>query len=343
MSSAQKYSVGLANPAFLRGKKVLLIAANFFGLHRLIMDGLKAEGAEVHYFDERPRNNFLTKSLIRLNRNLLAPNINKYYDGIIEATARENYDYVLVIKGECIAANSLRRMRELHPNARFVLYQWDSVSYNPQFYTIRPLFDKVASFDPVDCRELGMDFLPLFYTDDYRRIGEEPYESEYDLLFVGTVHFDRYTLIHDVARQVVEQGGKVKMYEYFQHHLMYYKKRYIDRQLNGGQKDEFQFKSLAYPDLLDLYRKSRIVLDVQKPMQIGQTMRSFEALGSKRKLITTNSDIANYDFYHPDNILIIDRHHPIVPPSFLHSNYTPLPQEIYTSYSLSNWLGSLLG
>ncbi len=95
--------------------------------------------------------------------------------------------------------------------------------------------------------------------------------------------------------------------------------------------------------MLDLYRKSRIVLDVQKPMQIGQTMRSFEALGSKRKLITTNSDIANYDFYHPDNILIIDRHHPIVPPSFLHSNYTPLPQEIYTSYSLSNWLGSLLG
>ena len=57
----------------------------------------------------------------------------------------------------------------------------------------------------------------------------------------------------------------------------------------------------------DYIGNSRVVLDLPHPMQTGLTMRTIEAIGSKKKLITTNVDIVNYDFYNPKNILLIER------------------------------------
>ena len=67
-------------------------------------------------------------------------------------------------------------------------------------------------------------------------------------------------------------------------------------------------------------------------------MRTFEALGARRKLITTNLDIEHYDFYNPNNILVIDRMNVNVPVDFISSQYVDIDQNIYDSYSLSSWL-----
>lgn len=70
----------------------------------------------------------------------------------------------------------------------------------------------------------------------------------------------------------------------------------------------------------------------------GLTFRIFEAMGLSKKIITNNPDIINYDFYNPQNILIINNENPIIPNHFLETEYTPVPKEIYNKYTLESWV-----
>ena len=75
---------------------------------------------------------------------------------------------------------------------------------------------------------------------------------------------------------------------------------------------------------------------------MGLTMRTIELLGLQKKIITTNIDIVNYDFYNPVNILIIDRDSPKINKEFFTTPFTPIPQEIVSKYIISNWLKRML-
>ena len=63
-------------------------------------------------------------------------------------------------------------------------------------------------------------------------------------------------------------------------------------------------------------------------------MRTIEMVGMGKKLITTNTGIQNYDFYHPNNICVIDRHDPQIPAEFWNSPYVPISRSILQRYSL---------
>ncbi|MFH4210110.1 lipopolysaccharide biosynthesis protein, partial [Acinetobacter baumannii] len=60
-------------------------------------------------------------------------------------------------------------------------------------------------------------------------------------------------------------------------------------------------------EIIKLYAKSNVILDISHPGQSGLTMRTFEAIGAGKKLITTNLNIKEYPFYNSDNIFIISR------------------------------------
>ena len=62
----------------------------------------------------------------------------------------------------------------------------------------------------------------------------------------------------------------------------------------------------------------------------------------KRKLVTTNSDIKNYDFYNENNILIYSEPINLDSP-FFKNEYEELSDEMYEKYSLKNWLITMIG
>jgi hypothetical protein len=70
-------------------------------------------------------------------------------------------------------------------------------------------------------------------------------------------------------------------------------------------------------------------------------MRTLEALGAGKKLVTTNSAIVQYDFFCSDNILVVDRNSPRIPESFFQVPYKQLSSQLYKKYSVSGWLGEL--
>ncbi|MFV8328178.1 hypothetical protein ACNQGH_20025 [Flavobacterium sp. ZS1P14] len=73
------------------------------------------------------------------------------------------------------------------------------------------------------------------------------------------------------------------------------------------------------------------------------SLRIFEALGYKRKLITTNQDIVAQDFYNENNIFLISDKNYEIPLGFLETKYLEIVPEILERYKLENWILQVFG
>lgn len=322
----------------LKGKNILFFSASLFGYQDEIVRGLKHTGATVDYFDERPANTFLVKALIRINRNLLSGYVDRYYNRIIEQTSQNQYDFIFFTKGESVSVANINRLKQLHPKAVFIIYHWDSIANNKNAQHLLVCFDRIFSFDKIDCDNFKLHFLPLFYIPEYAAIAQSECEAKYDVLFVGTTHSDRYQFVKKIEKQIIGFGGKCFTWFYFPSKILYYKMKLQNRYLRHIPARKFHFQSMDKSVLLNLYAQSKIIIDIQHPKQTGLTMRCIETLGAKRKLITTNRAILEYDFYDKNNILVVDRERPEVPKQFFSEPYQELPPEIYKKYSLANWI-----
>lgn len=313
-----------------------------YGYHKVMIESFKKAGAEVDDFDSRPSHNFWTKALIRINRNLLGPIIDKYHNGIIEKVKGNNYDIVYCYKGEAFSPATIKKLKDIFPKAYFVLYFPDSVRNNPSARQIIPLFDDCYTFDKDDTGEFGISFLPLFYSDNMRAVANAKVKKEYDLFFVGTVHSDRYNFIKKIVNQYEAKGLKAFTWFYFPSRVLYYKMVLENREVRKAPKNEFKFNTIPAGKLAELLAASKVVLDIQHPKQTGLTMRTIETLGAKKKLITTNAQIRDYDFYNSSNILVVDRKDPVIPNDFMTTPYVDIPQEIYEKYYIDSWCETLL-
>jgi len=322
----------------LNGKKVLFFYLSTFNYEKEIKLAMVRAGAVVDAFNERPTNNVIVRILIRLNRNLVGKYINKYYDAIIEKTKNNKYDFIFFIKGESISATIVQKLRGAHPEAKIVMYYWDSIANNYNAKSLLGCFDKVLSFDKNDCETMHLNFLPLFYIPQYAEIAEKNVEQKYDMMFVGTTHSERYEFVTDIADQITQQGGKCFTWFYFPSKINFYKLKIDNPCFRSASIKNFNFRPMSREKLLELYAESRIQLDMQHPKQTGLTMRTIETLGAKKKLITTNPNVKEYDFYRPENILIVDRYNPVIPNEFINIPWVDVPTEVYRKYSIGSWL-----
>ena len=322
----------------LKGKKILFFTASFLGFQDDIRTALENMGADVDWYDERVGESTFTKAMVRINRNALALIINRYYEKIIESTKNVNYDYVFFVNIEAATRNIIESLKSLHPSAKFILYEWDSIVNNKNARNLLGLFDETWSFDKDDCKEFGMLFLPLFYNNEYAKI-KQTEKHTYSVMFIGTTHSDRYRFVKTVEDQI---EGKCFNWFYFPSRLLYLKMWLQDKYFRKNSRaSDFRFRALPKEDLLNIVEQSRIILDAQHPKQTGLTMRTLETLGAKRKLITTNTYVKEYDFYRPQNILVVDRNNPIIPQDFVESEFEELPSDIYNKYSLDSWLKTI--
>lgn len=322
----------------LSGKRVLFFYLSTFNYENEIKWAMEREGADVDAFNERPTNNVFARILIRLNRNLVGKYINKYYDDIIEKTKDNKYDFIFFIKGESISAAIVQKLREAHPEAKIVMYYWDSIANNHNAKSLLGCFDKVLSFDKNDCDTMRLNFLPLFYIPQYAEIAEKNVAQKYDMMFAGTTHSERYEFVNGIAEQITKQGGRCFTWFYFPSKVNFYKLKIDNPRFRSARIENFNFKPMSREKLLGLYAESRIQIDMQHPKQTGLTMRTIETLGAKKKLITTNPNVKEYDFYRSENILIVDRYNPIITKEFIDSPWVDVPEEIYCKYSISSWL-----
>ena len=321
----------------LSGKSVLFFSPKFFNYENEIKSSLEKLGAKVVWFDDRPSNNAYSKGLIRINKNFLKNKIKNYYDGILAQLAGTKLDYLFFLNPESISSESLSKFKKAFPEAKCILYMWDSFKNRKQNLELLPLFNSKFSFDPQDSVAYGLKMRPLFYINTYTH--KEANKIEYDFLFVGTAHSDRYIFVKKLSESTSIK--QVKLYFYLSSKLLFVYKKMFEQAFRRVKYKEVSFNSLGHHDIAELMRSSKVVLDINHPKQIGLTMRTLETLGVQRKLITTNKDILNYDLYNKANILVIDRENPVLDPSFFDTPFEPSAPDLLFKYSIEGWISDI--
>ncbi|NSL89792.1 hypothetical protein ECE50_023315 [Chitinophaga sp. Mgbs1] len=326
------------------GKKILFISPLFFGYEKDIKEKLESLGAEVDFYDERPSNTVFSKALLRISKNFVRSAIKQHYHQIFEQVKDKTYDYFFLIKGEATPAAFLQQLRDVFKHTAFIYYSYDSIANNINAKSNLEFFDKKYSFDDQDVSVIPeLEFRALFYLDEYVQHGE-PADFKYDVSFIGTVHSDRYQTVKKLLEEIrvkVPTALRTYLFFYCQSQLYYYFRRLMDKNFKGVRKADISFLPMAKRDIFRVFKESQCIIDIHHPFQTGLTMRTIEAVGAKKKIITTNERIRKYDFYSPDNILIIDRKQPLIEASFFSKPYQPLAADIYNKYSLDSWLAAL--
>lgn len=322
-------------------KKVLMFCSAFFGYDKRIADCLRSLGFCVDLFDERPSNGFVAKSCIRYRVKAYQSVMRRYVERVIRS-AEPEYDYIFVVKGEALSPKCISLLRQRYPKAEMILYLWDSVSNIPDCEKKIPFYDHVFSFDPEDSERYGLHFRPLFFAEEYEAQGL-PVQTNfrYDFSFIGTAHTIRPLMVKKLGEICRKRKKEYFSFLYLPHPLVFWYNKVFNKAYKTVSRSDISFTPMSAARIKQVYEESRCVLDVEHEKQKGLTMRTVELVGMKKKIITTNALVKQYDFYHPNNVFVIDRENPEVSESFWNAPYEEIPYEIFLRYSIRSFVREL--
>lgn len=309
----------------IAGKRILFVAYNFYNYHIEIKNKLEELGGLVD-MHEQVKYTIWYSIMLRIHvhnsyQRLLAHKI-------INAAKRNQYDYVLVLE---IHQESFlfEELKALQPKAKFILYYWDSIKY-ADYRPFVKYFDKVFSFDIEDSKSNeGIEYLPLFFTDEYAEIRQKKTCIRYDLLQVASFSEERYQKIKKFIKTYNIDYKRVYIYyrATFGVYLLLWLKGY-DMRFIG-------FRKKTQSEMAILYSRSKCILDFSKQQQSGLSMRTIESMGAGKKLITSNAYLINDPIYNPNNIYIMEENKSSNIRHFLNQEF------VYTDtiekYSIKNW------
>ena len=311
--------------------KITLISLDNWGFNQHIANALTVKGHVVHHINfnsfiyKYP--NLLYKIYNFFLKIIFRKNLKHIYYGKEILNRLESFgkqDIILTLKGDFIASDSIRNFKK-HTDRSIAFFN-DNVRRYPNIANVIPLFDEVYSFEKEDCEKYNLKFITNFI---YKEEKLERNDFDYDVFNISSKD-KRTPKIIEIAQKLKEVGITYKI-------IILDKKN----KLQSNNVDVIH-KAISLNAVNDYITKSKILIDFHREKQNGLTFRVFESLGTHKKLITTNPDIKNYDFYNPNNIYVIDNNDFLIDKFFFETPYTSIPNDIYEKYTLNGWINKVL-
>ncbi len=282
-------------------------------------DNVEVALIEIDRFSFKYKNTWhrIQNAFLKLlfKRNLKKEYVNTYI--IEQANKKEHYDIIFTIRPDLLKESTLEFLKTKTDSLEAFYY--DSTRRFPNKVKIIPLFDKVYSYDRLDVDHYGLNFLTNY-------IYSESKASAHKFQFFNISTFDyRFPAIEKLAAYIESKGWSKNMMVLGSDDLKSEVLTIIHEQI-------------PVDEVAKSIEQSKIIIEVQRKEQIGLSFRVFEALGHRKKLVTTNGDVVNYDFYNPQNILVVDEDDIQIPESFVTSDYVPIDDEILDHYRLNTWV-----
>lgn len=270
----------------------------------------------------------------------------KFDDNLLEAAIlkiKNKVDFALVIRPDYFSQETLSKLKK--KTNRLVAYQWDGLDRYPKAKEIIPIFDCFFLFDIFDYRNYKSIFPNIHHINNFyfdfdsdSDIKENIHTNDVkEIFFIGSFIENRKLEIFSLYKIFNNLKLKINV------NLLYFDKTTVLNYQKDLKGINFINKPLTYLEVIEMVKKTDIILDFVDSVHNGLSFRIFEALFYSKKLITTNKLIANYDFYYPNNILIWDqsmREEEIK--EFLSTNYIKIDDTIKAKYSFTNWLKTVL-
>lgn len=296
----------------MKNKNILIIMPKFYAYQSKMKEDLESRGANAKFYDEEPEK---TKFLILKNiadvlhtEKVFNSFNKKLLNKILNEMPEEGYDYLLVIRGNILSEHTILELKTkaLKPTGKSIYYSWDSFENMRHKGEIGKLFDWRGTFDSVDAKEskLGYELVPLFYSDDFDGAKlQQPTEYKYDYVSVSAFFPFRYRYFK--AFKAANPDKKMCLKLYLAPSVYRGKKLKDPKLVKDLDMDIISFEPFKPEDIRDMCRNSKAILDLAHEKQQGLTMRTMETLGIKRKLVTNNIYLRDYEFYNDSNDLIL--------------------------------------
>lgn len=326
-----------------KGKTIILGVPYHFGLPERFKENLEYLGFEVVLIKHSYKSAKISLKDIIIHNYKKTFKKDRTHKGKIKTQLTEIYhlqqlselqskkDYALLIRPDMFSKKVIQKINNLSNYT--VAYQWDGIERYPEVKNYIDFFDKFYVFDINDTIH-NNSVIPLtnFYFDDLIQ-GNQSYE--YDVYFVGSYFKERFESLLKLTDFFDANGLRVNFF-------LTGPKDIIAKPYNGKQLIQHVPLEMSFTENLHLLKKSKIILDFKNGVHYGISLRTFEAVGYKKKLITTNPLVKYFDFYHPANIYVIEDDNFTGLKEFLAVPYQDLPIEIVEKYSFTNWLKNVL-
>ncbi|MCQ0983654.1 hypothetical protein EEJ34_09380 [Vibrio cholerae] len=166
--------------------------------------------------------------------------------------------------------------------------------------------DKIYTFDKYDAEEFGVRFIEQFLPVVFNNFSSD--STKHNRAYFLGLDKGRCSLLQSL-KKLLNTHGIVCDFIIVKSGFIYKLKRFLGYKVG-----------LTYEENISRLMRSDFVIEVCAHNATGLTLRALEAVHYKKKLVTNNHDIKSYEFYNPNNIIIIDDDL-IVDPEFFNSNF----------------------
>lgn len=309
--------------------KITIISHDNWGYNHNIVTALEKRGHIVNHIDFNTFKykypnfsyriyNFFLKLLFK--KNIKNIHFGKEINNRLEALGQIQ-DVILTIKGDFIDPQKILDFKKY--TKKSIAFFNDNIYRCPKIIRVLPYFDEVYSFEKEDCEKYNLKFITNFIYKESKLDLSKSYK--YDIFNISSKD-NRFRTISKIAEKLINLGITSRIIVY-------------DRK-NKTKNPNIEFISeyIQINEVNEFINDTKFLLDIHRQKQNGLTFRVFESLGLQKKLITTNPNIVHYDFYNPNNILVINEENVHFDSDFFSSPYEPIPEDIYVKYTIQNWI-----
>lgn len=303
-------------------KRILIIRSNENGFERFVTSRIKAKGYEVVEPYSIPIKKMNKIQLLRfrsrvpvLYKNL----IGSWKDRI------DDYDTVIIFDN-ALTIQLAKYIAAYNKQCDIKIWLWNRRNID------RNLFLKYCSiytFDEDFAVENGYVFIPQFYFDD---VIIKTNSNKSRVYYIG-YDKDRYVALKRISRLFNHNGIEFKFI--------------LRKVANKEYCDENQIilvdKDIEYEDVLADISNSSCLLELNEKKQTGLTLRSLEALFGRKKLITNNKNIKNFDFYNSSNVFILGEDNEKSLVDFIGGTYIVPPDTVMEKHTFDYWFKQITG
>lgn len=242
--------------------------------------------------------------------------------------AFDDLDYAFVIRPDQFPISVIQLLKK--KTKKLIAYQWDGIDKFPEVKNYFSLFDSFFCFDSEDPKN-NIKPITNFYFDFIPPSYKEFNQQKPILYFVGSYWENREEKINRFIDVISNENIDLVFY------IQYFNKSEIKNPKINYIKDRISFM-----ENLDHVEKADILVDFVDPVHKGLSIRFFEGMYYKKKVITDNQTVKTYDFYHPNNIFVLENENYQEINGFLKIPYYEISENIVKKYGFANWLKEII-
>jgi len=291
--------------------KALVVGPDYFNYTSSVTWALGELGYQV--IEQTYKNfmedcNYIEKKLCKIGfKSLEQRYYQEWNQNLISLYYQYRPDICIVLNGNNISLQTLKLFKE--NNTKLVLWLIDSIMRMPENEEKLKFYDKVVSFEHRDeqylyekyrmkCSYLPVGFDPRIYYPDDKII------KDIDISFVGSPVAKRIEILQHVATYAQQNNRKLAVFGNFWDEKYFWKKNRFAKK-NSPLQLYVHNANIPPQEVAQIYRRSKICLNIHIPEHEGVNPRTFEIMGTKSfelvdkkpkmsELVNVGNDIIEY-------------------------------------------------